>query len=194
MTGTVLTLASAGHAGTIRSMDGSRLLFTATAVLGDPEALAIGQHVSFDIEHDGARRRAVRVFHEPVRRTVPARRQDGGPDLRFAGFLNAAGKRVYRFHLMTVGEAVEHSVALDMKLLLKHRVGMQEVPALCAIKLAADLKTGSDSRQHQLEEDDLLQFTAARTAALQRKAAGRHSFQVRRGAAPPGPVLHKPVG
>ncbi len=189
MTGTILALASAGHAGTIKSADGSRLLFSAAAVLGELEALAVGHHVSFDVEHDGARRRAVRVFHEPVRRPMPSKRTDGAPDLRYAGFHHTAGVRVYHFNLLTIGQTVDHAVTLDLNLLVKHHIGVQEVPVLCANKLTADLKSDPGSLVHQLDDNDLRQFAAARAAALERKSAARHAFHIRRGPAPPGPSV-----
>ncbi len=186
LTGTILAIASGERAGTIKTADGSRLPFTATEVVGDFDPLAIGHRVSFEIEHDGAGRRAIRVFHEPVRRTVPSNKPDGGPDLRYGGFLNTANVRVYHFNVLTLGQSVEHSITIDLRLLLKHHVGIQELPGLCATKLAADLKTRPEALTHQLGDDDLCQFTAVRAAAIERKAAAKHSFKIRR-----GPALNK---
>jgi hypothetical protein len=194
MTGTILSLASAGYAGTIKSGDGSRLLFSAAAVLGDLDALAVGHYVSFDVEHDGPRRRAVRVFHEPVRRPAPSKRTDGAPDLRYAGFHHTAGVRVYHFELLTVGQTIDHAITLDLNLLLKHHIGVQEVPGLCANKLIADLKSDPSRLLHRLDDNDLRQFAAARSAALERKSAARHAFHIRRGPAPPGPPATRGLG
>jgi len=188
MTGRILALGSASRTGTIKTADGSRFGFTAAAVLGDFDALAIGHNVSFDIEHEGTRCRVTTVFREPATRTpVRSTRADAPPDLRYAGFQQAANVRTYRFEVLSPDHSTQHSIMLDMALLMKHRVGMQEVPALCAIKVVADLKTSPESVRHQLAEDDLRQFACSRAAALERRTP-RHSFAGRRGTPPPGPT------
>jgi hypothetical protein len=67
-----------------------------------------------------------------------------------------------------------------LALMLKHRIGVQEAPALCLRKLAADLKAFPDSGRHELDDGDLLAYASARAAALERKRP-RHSFTGRRG-------------
>jgi hypothetical protein len=186
MTGTILALTAASRGGCIRASDGSRLPFRAEAVLGDFDTLAVGHRVTFDVEHDGARRTAIRVFHEPMRRTVPAKKTDAEPDLRYAGFRQAANVRTYRFDVETPGRSVQHSILLDTTLLLKHHVGVQEIPALCLRKVAADLKASPESVSHELGENDLSELAASHVK-IQRKPP-KHFFTGRRGAPPPGPV------
>ncbi len=192
MTGTVTGLASSSRTGTITTPDGSRLFFAAAAVLGDFDALAVGHRVSFELEREGMRRIATRVFHEPMKAPVPSRKPDAPPDLRYAGFQQAANLRVYRFNIARPGNSVQHSIMLDVTLLLKHHVGMQEIPALCVSKLTADLKTSPELLKHQLGDDDLRQFASLRAEASERRAS-RHSFAGRRGAPPPGPVQGKHI-
>ncbi len=187
MTGTIVALLSAGRTGSIRTSDGSRLSFTAEAVLGDFDTLAIGHRVSFCVEQNGVSRTATRVFHEPMRMLVPNKRPDTEPDLRYAGFRQAEGVRTYRFDAVTLGKPVQHSILLDTSLLIKHHIGMQEVPALCVKKVISDLRARPESVSHELGDDDLRQIAGSRAAERIRKAQ-KHAFTGRRGTPPPGPT------
>jgi cold shock CspA family protein len=186
MTGTIVALTSASRTGCIQVPDGSRLAFRAEAVLGDFDTLAVGHRVSFDIEHDGARRLAIRVFHEPVGRTVPVKRTPIEPDLRYGGFRQVANVRTYRFDAVTSGSFVQHSILLDTTLLLKYHVGVQEIPALCLRKVTADIKASPQSVSHELDDGDLGELAASRVK-VQRKPP-KHFFAGRRGAPPPIPA------
>lgn len=186
MTGTILTLTAANRIGCIRASDGARLAFRAEAVLGDFDTLAVGHRVSFDVEREGVRRMAIRVFHEPMRIAVPVNKAVVEPDLRYAGFRQTANVRTYRFDAVTPGRFVQHSILLDTTLLLKHHVGVQEIPALCLRKLAADLKASPQSVSHELGEDDLHELAASRSKVQRRPP--KHFFSGRRGCPPPGPV------
>jgi hypothetical protein len=79
-------------------------------------------------------------------------------------------------------------VAVDLTLFLKHHVGIQEGPSLCARKLASDLET-IQQREHTLTSEDLLAYVTARTEAEARKAAARKPGVRRR-----GPVRHDAWG
>ncbi len=192
MTGTILSLLSAGRSGSIRASDGSRLTFAAEAVLGDFDTLAIGHRVTFDVEDSGASRRAIRVFHEPMRMLAPIRRVDAPPDLRYAGFRQAEGVRTYRFDAVSTGKPVQHSILLDTTLLIKHHIGMQEVPALCVKKVMSDLRAHPESVSHEIGDDDLREIAGCRDEERLRKAQ-RHAFAGRRGAPPPPPAARKPL-
>ncbi len=187
MTGTIVGLAGTTRTGTIRSRDGSRLTFSAAGVLGEFESLAVGHLVSFDLDRAHPHHTAVRVFREPFGAHTPGKTLDASPDLRYTGFHQAEGVRSYCFDAVAPGHpAQQFIVTVDFTLLLKHRVGVQEVPALCLRKLAADLRAIPDSGRHELGDDDLLAHASSRAAAVQRKRP-KHSFAGRRGSPPPGP-------
>ncbi|MEK7408440.1 MAG: hypothetical protein AAB225_25485 [Acidobacteriota bacterium] len=190
MTGTIVGLVGITRTGMIRSRDGTRLAFSAADVLGEFDTLAIGHLVSFDLDRGQPDRTAVRVFREPFGAQRPGKTLDGPPDLRYAGFHQAESIRSYCFDAVASGHPVQHFiVTVDFTLLLKHRVGVQEVPALCLRKLAADLKAPQDTGCHELDDDDLLAYASSRAAAIGRKRP-KHSFAGRRGAPPPGPSSH----
>jgi len=185
MTGTIVALAADSRTGKIRTTDDIVLEFSATSVLGDFDALGVGHRVSFEVERD-RHHTAVSVFREPLCASAAAKKSDALPDLRYAGFRQAENVRSYRFHTLASGRSVQYCVTVDITLLLKHHIGVQEAPALCLHKLAADLKACPDAGKHELCDDDLCAFASSRAAALQRKKP-KHSFAGRRGSPPPCP-------
>jgi hypothetical protein len=189
--GTIVGLAAASRTGTIRSQDGSRFAFCAAAVLGDFDALAVGHRVNFDVnpQHNVA----VRVFREPVCGSSSRKVAGALPDLRYAGFEQLANVRTYLFDAIAPGDPFQRfAVTVDLALLVKHHVGIQDAPALCLHKLGEDLKTSRDSGPHALVDDDLLAFVSSRAASLERKKP-KHSFTGRRGPPPPGPSQNRLV-
>ena len=103
-------------------------------------------------------------------------------ELRYMGFHQEQNTRVYSFDCTADGKsAVRLAVSVDMRLFLKHRVGIQEGPTLCAQKLTADLASNSPE-EHELTNADLVAYTADRAAAEARKAESRR----------PGPARRKP--
>ena len=190
MTGTIVGLAGSTRTGTIRCQDGSRLGFSAAAVLGDFDTLAVGHLVSFELDRARPHHTAVRVFREPLGASGPAKKLDTALDLRFSGFTQAENVRSYRFDSVARGRPVQqYVVTVDLGLMLKYHIGVQEAPALCLRKLAADLKIIPDAGQHELGEDDLRAYASSRAAAVERKRP-RHPFAGRRGSPPPGPSNH----
>ncbi len=188
VTGTIVGLAASTRTGTIRSQDGSRLGFSAAGVLGDFDTLAVGHPVSFEVERALPHHTAVRVFREPLGSSGPVKKPDGSIDLRYMGFQQAGNIRSYRFDALAGGHAVRHFIVkVDLGLMLKHRIGVQEAPALCLRKLAADLRDVAGSGAHELDNDDLGSYASSRAAAVERKKP-RHSFAGRRGPPPPGPT------
>jgi hypothetical protein len=99
-------------------------------------------------------------------------------ELRYMGFDQASGTRVYRFDCIVAGQPVtHHDVTVEMRLFLEYRVGIQDGPSLCARKLAAGLETEPPSPcQHELTDADMLAFTGERAAAEARKAESRRSI------------------
>jgi len=109
--------------------------------------------------------------------------------LRYMGFDQTKAVRVYRFDsVVDRAPATRYIVTVDLTLFLKHHVGIQEGPSLCARKLAADLET-LEQREHTLTSDDLLAYVTARSEAEARKAAARKPGVRRR-----GPVRHDAWG
>jgi hypothetical protein len=115
-------------------------------------------------------------------------------ELRYMGFDQAQNKRVYKFDCTGAGKTTTRFVvSVDMVLFLKHHVGIQEGPALCARKLNADFEAEHvgdpvlshglpQELTHELTNDDLLAYVAIRTAAEVRRAEARR----------PGPNRRKP--
>lgn len=163
MTGIIIGLVSSTRSGTIGTPDGSRVVFSAEEVLGDFESLAVGQRVNFDFDRRYAPARAARVMHEPTGQT--ANRKPGGAlDLRYAGFEQSLNVRTYRFRCASDGPPTrEFVVSVDMALLLEHHVNVQEAPALCMRRLAADLANTPGANSHCLDRDDLLAYVASRS-------------------------------
>lgn len=103
--------------------------------------------------------------------------------LRYMGFDQGQAVRVYRFDRIEERvPTVRYTVTVNLALFLKHRVGIQEGPSLCARKLTTDLEATSQS-EHVLTNEDLLAYVAARADADARKAAARR----------PGIRRHTPV-
>lgn len=180
MTGIIVALAADSRTGVIRMENGSSLAFSGSAVLGDFDSLQLGDRVIFDAQRDGSHYIAVRVFREPF---SLGGKHGAPPDLRYAGFDQEDNLRVYRFDAISFGHSVRYCVTVDMTLLLKHQIGIQEAPALCLRKLATALESASGSGRHRLDESDLEAFVSSRAAALQRK---KPKQAPRRGSPPPG--------
>jgi hypothetical protein len=109
-------------------------------------------------------------------------------ELRYMGFDQAANRRVYKFDRAAPGEPnLRLVVSVDMALFLKHHVNIQEGPSLCAQKLTADLESRHEG-EHELTNEDLLEYVAVRAAAEARKAELRRPGPRRRKPEPGQPV------
>jgi len=94
-------------------------------------------------------------------------------ELRYLGFDQLQNARVYRFNVISKGEAARPCiVTVDLGLFRTHRVGIQEGPSLCAHKLLADLETSSEGA-HELTTEDLRAYVEERAAADARRADAR---------------------
>ena len=93
--------------------------------------------------------------------------------LRYMGFQQTKAVRVYRFDgVIERAPTVHYAVTVDLELFLKHHIGIQEGPTLCARKLASDLEAPLEC-EHTLTNDDLLAYVAAKQEVEARKAAAR---------------------
>lgn len=94
-------------------------------------------------------------------------------ELRYMGFDQTQNTRCYRFDRLVRGEpTIRLTITADLALFLEHGVRIQEGPALCADKLAADLAL-SRMGQHQLTNEDLIAHFQARTRAEALKSEAR---------------------
>lgn len=189
MTGTIVQLATTTRSGIIRAEDGCRVFFSASTLLGEFDALAVGHRVRFDFDHAWSQATAVRALREPASCEAPL-------DLRYMGFDQAQNVRQYKFNAIANGHATRRFVVtVDVALFLKHRVTMQEGPALCLRKLISDLETSPKFSRHELGNDDLLAYASARAAAVHRKARPKPCFDRRRRCRTqwkPSLYLHRP--
>ena len=109
-------------------------------------------------------------------------------ELRYRGFHQERNRRLYNFDGPgDVQTVVRFVVSVDMSLFLKHHVGIQEGPALCAQKLTADLEAQHQG-DHELTNEDLVAYTSRRAAADARKAEARKNGPRRKKAEPGQPV------
>jgi hypothetical protein len=96
-------------------------------------------------------------------------------ELRYLGFEQQKNLRAYRFDVLIKGEPTKHCVVTaDLALFLAHRIGIQDGPGLCSLKLTADLE-GLPQEVHELTDADLRAHAAAREDAALRKAEKRNS-------------------
>ena len=99
-------------------------------------------------------------------------------ELRYMGFEQHDNTRVYKFDGVEKGQLiVQLVVTADLALFLKHRISLQEGPAISARKLTTD---SAGQHDHQLTDDDLLVFTTARADEEARKAELRRKANLSR--------------
>ena len=95
--------------------------------------------------------------------------------LRYMGFDQTKNIREYRFDGTAAGETTTHFVvSADLALFVRYHVGLQEGPALCLQKLAADLEALCQL-PHELTGGDLAAYASARAAAAEQKTGSRKS-------------------
>jgi len=101
-------------------------------------------------------------------------------ELRYLGFDQSKNKRLYSFDHNAKGQpATRFVVSVDIALFLKHHVGIQEGPTLCAQKLAADLEADRQG-DHELSNEDLIVYVNGRAAKEAQRAALRRPGPHRR--------------
>jgi cold shock CspA family protein len=132
MTGRIKSLSTLSPSGFIRADNGQNFYFRSSAVL-PPGVLATGQLVTFDLdEGEWPSAINVRVRSEQRAEAVEADRPRAGAYLQYLGFQQTGNTRTYRFRKISRGEpARDFSVNADLALFVKHRVGIQDGPALC---------------------------------------------------------------
>lgn len=108
-------------------------------------------------------------------------------ELRYAGFSQTQNKRFYKFDQQTeTRSTIRFIVSVDMALFLKHHIGIQEGPALCARKLTSDLEAQSVG-DHELTNADLLAYASDRAAKEAQRLEARRPGPHRRTTPPVSP-------
>ncbi len=189
MTGTIVHLTPGGRTGIIREEeDGLQVPFADTGVLGDFYTLTVGQRVSFDIETTARDSRAVRILTIPFRAGT-GKKPSSSLDIRYIGFEQTGNVRHFHFESVAGGQSARRFVVtVDLALLIEHRVGVQDAPALCLRKLLDRLADSPGLESDELNEADVAEFVRLRAAAAaERKARVRPPVTHRRGAPPPPP-------
>ena len=96
--------------------------------------------------------------------------------LRYMGFDQTKNISEYKFDGVAAGETAKHFVvSADLALFVRYHVALQERPALCLKRLAADQEV-LQQPPHELTGGDLAAYALAQAAA----AAERKTCQKRR--------------
>jgi cold shock CspA family protein len=184
MTGSIKNLNPVNRSGFIKAEDGQTVYFGSSAVWEyDYPFLTVGQGVSFDLL-DGQRSKAINVHLYEGRHAQPQPKKPNGPvELRFVGFDQANSIRTFHFQAFVAGkETREYSVSADVTLFGKHRVGIQEGPALCSRVVMAGLATSlTETASLALTEKDILAHVESRRTPTRKAFRRRGRFSPRSG-------------
>jgi hypothetical protein len=94
-------------------------------------------------------------------------------EIRYLGFDQRQNSRVYRFEVREKGLPNRQVVVTaNMDVFRVHRVGIQEGPSLCGIKLTADLESGNEL-EHELTAADVRAYADNKTLVEAQRAAMR---------------------
>lgn len=175
MTGTIKSLSAMSPSGFITADNGLNVYFDSSAALPDGAAgLAIGQSVTFDLD-GGKWPSAINVRVPAPRQAAPRAREEqpAGTYLQYVGFEQAGSLRAYRFKRISRGdETREFVVNADLGLFAKHRVGIQEGPALSFHRVSEELSrlgpVAWPRLQCSLTDRDMLVYLASRPSAARR--------------------------
>jgi cold shock CspA family protein len=171
MTGSIKNLNPVNRSGFITADDGQTVYFGASAVWEhDYPLLAVGQAVSFDLL-DGERPMALNVHLFEGRHVQLQPRKPNGPvELRFVRFDQANSIRTFHFQACVAGkETRDYSVTADVTLFGKHRIGIQEGPALCSRLVMAGLASSlTETASLALTEKDILAHVESRRVPKRR--------------------------
>lgn len=96
-------------------------------------------------------------------------RQDAPVPLRYMGFDDADGVRIFKFgRLPASAGTILYKVHASVGLFLKHKISFQDGPAMCSAIMAVD-----EVAHHQLTDDDCALFVSQRPQKADRKAPKR---------------------
>lgn len=139
-------------------------------VLGVPEAQYFLDHWQDPVD------RVQRLIHGDARWRViieakAARnpRHDAPVTLRYMGFDDAAGVRIFKFgRLPAAPDTPVFAVHADVSLFLKHKISFQDGPSLCSA-----IVSFNEREKHLLTDEDCLNFISLRPVKADRKAPKR---------------------
>ena len=183
MTGRIRNLSAGSDSGFIEAENGLRFHFDSCAVLAyDMTYLAVGQLVTFDLEA-GGNPKAVNICLQRSHQAPHTEGKRKETTLRYVGFDQTRAIRTYRFERTSVGEETEtFAVTTDMALFTKHRIGIQEGPALCLHVLMMGLDGTAVNAPRlacSLTEQHMLTYLASKPVA----GARQHHKRIPRPAA-----------
>jgi cold shock CspA family protein len=170
MTGRIKSLSTMSPSGFIRADNGQNFYFRSSAVLPPgADVLATGQLVTFDLD-EGEWPSAINVRVRTPQRTEPSKPEEhaAGAYLQYVGFEQTGNTRAYRFRRISRGEETrEFIVSADLALFVKHRVSIQEGPALSLRLLSASDGCSAPAerpRAQSLSDADMTAHLARRPA------------------------------
>jgi cold shock CspA family protein len=172
MTGVVITWSADRHSGTIMGEDGVPVRFESDAILAqDAMRLQAGKPVTFELANQ-PRNCAVNVCLRPMSGEI----RSGQPVLRYMGFEQSAGVREYHFQRIVPGElAINFKVFSEVALFTRNRVALQEGPALCLLRLKAELDRvpvagAAAVIECRLGEPEMRQYLDAKQEAVKQRS------------------------
>jgi hypothetical protein len=167
MRGTIESLGRGSYLGRIRGDDGHSYPFENNDILAfDLKRLRNGLVVNFETRQN----RAVHVSVEPFRLT-PIEKEEDNP-LRLLGFEQRGTVRVYRFEHVSVGQGRRsYAVSVDLAILKKYRVSIQDGPAICLRLLSAE--PDANGAERVVTEPEIQQFAASKVVPPRRTFAPR---------------------
>jgi hypothetical protein len=168
VTGRINALSEGNASGFILTENGVRVHFELSVLLAyDAAGLAVGQSVTFDFKN-GSSSEAVNVCVQRAHDTPPSERsRPESAEPRYMGFQQQGNLRAYRFERTSSGHRTQTFVlTVDLALFTKHRVAIQEGPALCLRVLLAQM---DELPLSALTDGDFLTHLASRPAPASKR-------------------------
>ncbi len=172
MDGKIDVVATEGQEGRIITKNGEITSSYAYDVPpGIPAALAEGQRVTFELmQDDPGRAIDIHVRQNGESGQGAEKRR---PEVRYEGFEQTDGIRTFRFQAHRRGEESQEAVVtVDLALLRKHGITLQEGPGLCLRFLELELQDAapavSGTWNRVLTENEMLVHLAARVPGKKR--------------------------
>jgi len=137
------------------------------------DALSADQAEYFIAEWQNPADRLQRVFNGDERwraihdaRAARRPRAEALAPIRYLGFDDAKGTRIYKFGRLPSHEGMEIFVVnMTIEMFMKHKISLQDGPAMCSAIMAAS----DEPKDHWVTDDDSLEFIARRPAKAERK-------------------------
>lgn len=179
MNGRIEVLSTENSPGLIKAENGVSARFSASEVAAhDTKGLAIGQLVTFDLEK-GDPPKAVNISIERQHYILSHGAGKRPQSFRYLGFEQNGNIRVYRFERFSAdADAQTAVVTIDLDLFVKHRVGIQDGPALCLELVTAEYDAAgpeAQTLQRSLTDQDMRVYLAAHAPPEKRRYGGPHN-------------------